>query len=204
MPFTPGERAGAATYARIQREALELFAAQGVAATSTRQISARMGTTVAALYYYFRSKDELVRVLVEPFFTRRDDLLASFDGKGPLSAEEKCSLLEGYLASLLGDVRLTRLVSLDLTVRNHPEFGPRLDAQLRRLEELLAGPKASQADVVLASAALGTIRRTVLELEGVDFDEVRDLLVDAAMAVLESKRPTRHGTKRTSRASKRK
>ena len=82
MPFTPGERAGAATYAGIQREALELFAAQGFAATPLRQISARVGTTVAALFYYFQTKDQLLRTVVEPILASWDGLLAG-PGAGP-------------------------------------------------------------------------------------------------------------------------
>ncbi len=194
MPFTPGEKAGAATYARIKEEAVELFATHGFASTALHQVASRLDITTAALYYYFSSKEELLRELVEPILASGDKLLAGFDGKRALTADEKYSLLEGYLSTLLADPRLTRLVSLDLAVRNHPEIGPRIDAQFRRVEELLAGPKPSRADTVLTWAALGTLRRSVLELEGVELDdEVRELLVGAAMGVLESARTRRDG-----------
>src|ERR1700749_2234098 len=61
------------TRARVLEVALELFAEQGFAATSTRELSERLGFTKAALYYYFRTKDDLLTALVKPVL---DDLTA--------------------------------------------------------------------------------------------------------------------------------
>jgi AcrR family transcriptional regulator len=52
----------------------ELFADQGYDATSLREIAERLGVTKAALYYHFRSKDEILRALLEPM----GDVLAEF------------------------------------------------------------------------------------------------------------------------------
>jgi AcrR family transcriptional regulator len=54
------------TRERILKVASELFIDQGFEATSLRQISERLGFTKAALYYHFRSKDEIFAALVEP------------------------------------------------------------------------------------------------------------------------------------------
>ena len=50
---------------RIQDVALELFTEQGYEATSLREIAERLGVTKAALYYHFKTKDDIVTSLVE-------------------------------------------------------------------------------------------------------------------------------------------
>src|SRR5262245_44199063 len=52
------------TRARILATAVELIAEKGFAATTTRELSERLGFTKAALYYHFRTKDDLLVALV--------------------------------------------------------------------------------------------------------------------------------------------
>src|SRR6266516_1708828 len=52
------------TRERIQAIALELFAEQGYEKTSLREIAERLGVTKAALYYHFKSKEDIVRSFV--------------------------------------------------------------------------------------------------------------------------------------------
>src|SRR6185436_11991752 len=53
------------TRSRVQKVALELFAEQGYEKTSLREIAERLGVTKAALYYHFKSKEEIVHAFVE-------------------------------------------------------------------------------------------------------------------------------------------
>jgi AcrR family transcriptional regulator len=57
---------------RIQDVALELFTEQGYEATSLREIAERLKVTKAALYYHYKTKDDIVASLM-------DDRLASLD-----------------------------------------------------------------------------------------------------------------------------
>jgi AcrR family transcriptional regulator len=50
--------------AEILDAAAELFAGQGIAATTTRQIADRVGVRQASLYYYFAGKDEILLELL--------------------------------------------------------------------------------------------------------------------------------------------
>ena len=43
--------------------ALDLFAEKGFAQTATRELAERLGFTKAALYYHFRTKDDLLAAL---------------------------------------------------------------------------------------------------------------------------------------------
>ncbi|MFK8253688.1 TetR/AcrR family transcriptional regulator [Ancylobacter terrae] len=67
-------RDGAGTRARIEGEALRLFAQRGVAGTSVRDIAQAAGVAEGALYRHFPSKEELARDL---FLTRYAELAAA-------------------------------------------------------------------------------------------------------------------------------
>jgi AcrR family transcriptional regulator len=54
------ERRGGETRERILDVALELFNEQGYERTSLREIAERLGVTKAALYYHFKSKEDIL------------------------------------------------------------------------------------------------------------------------------------------------
>jgi AcrR family transcriptional regulator len=63
------------TRARIEEVALELFVEQGYEGTSLREIAARLEVTKAALYYHFRTKEDIVAALLADWATALDGLL---------------------------------------------------------------------------------------------------------------------------------
>jgi AcrR family transcriptional regulator len=63
------------TREQIRALALELFAERGYDATSLREIAERLGITKAAVYYHFRTKEEILTSLVNDFFSEVDELL---------------------------------------------------------------------------------------------------------------------------------
>ncbi len=64
------------TRSRIQAIALELFTEQGYEATSLREIAERLGVTKAALYYHFKTKEDIVASLMQDRVDAITDLLA--------------------------------------------------------------------------------------------------------------------------------
>jgi AcrR family transcriptional regulator len=60
----PASGAEVAPRTEILDAAAELFASQGIAATTTRQIAERVGIRQASLYYYFAGKDEILLELL--------------------------------------------------------------------------------------------------------------------------------------------
>ncbi|PRX49976.1 TetR family transcriptional regulator [Prauserella shujinwangii] len=63
------------TRERIQRVALELFAEQGYEKTSLREIAERLDLTKAALYYHFKTKEDIVHSFMSDLASALDDLL---------------------------------------------------------------------------------------------------------------------------------
>lgn len=167
---------------RLRRAALELVAAHGFEATSYQDLARAVGVTKAAVYYHYRSKDDLLAELVDPLVVDLEALLRRAEG-GRLAAGPR-ALLEGYLGLLLGHRPLVALVVQDAAVVNHPAVGRRLAEQHRRLQALLVGPGADAAAEARAAAAVGALRRPLLVLPEADFSRLRDVLVDAAARAL--------------------
>src|ERR1700744_2845926 len=88
------------TRARIQQGALELFAEQGYERTSLREVAERLGVTKAALYYHFKSKEDIVLSFTEDYFGRLDALIAWGQDQppGPQTARE---LLSRYITIVM-------------------------------------------------------------------------------------------------------
>src|SRR6202050_2049931 len=88
------------TRAQAQQVALELFAEQGYERTALREIAERLGVTKAALYYHFKSKEDIVRSFTEDYFARIDALIA-WGREQPSSAETATELLDRYITIVM-------------------------------------------------------------------------------------------------------
>src|SRR6516164_4852611 len=88
------------TRARIQQVALELFAEHGYERTSLREIAERLGVTKAALYYHFKSKEDIVRSFTEDYFDRLDALIEWGQGQPP-TAQTASELLDRYISIVM-------------------------------------------------------------------------------------------------------
>jgi len=104
---------------RILDAAEQLFADRGFANTSLRQITAAAGANIAAVNYYFQSKEALIRAVFSrrlvPINKRRLELLDQLEARGkPLSVEEVLrAFIEPVLCSpqgLQGFMTFGRLV----------------------------------------------------------------------------------------------
>src|SRR2546423_15701713 len=83
------------TRSRIQAIALELFAEQGYEKTSLREIAERLGVTKAALYYHFKSKEDIVRSFTEDYRAELDTVIA-WGASQPPSPESRAEILARY------------------------------------------------------------------------------------------------------------
>src|SRR5467141_3930663 len=91
----PPRRARGDTRERIQAVALELFAEDGYEKTSLREIAERLGVTKAALYYHFKSKEDIVRSFTEDNVTELDELIA-WGRAQPRTSENRALILDRY------------------------------------------------------------------------------------------------------------
>ncbi|GGO14349.1 TetR/AcrR family transcriptional regulator [Microbispora bryophytorum] len=84
---------------RIQEVAIRLFTEQGYEATSLREIAEALGVTKAALYYHFRTKEDIVASLIEDRVKALDELIA-WAGGHPHTPEIRGELIRRYSAQM--------------------------------------------------------------------------------------------------------
>lgn len=171
------------TRERILATALELIAEKGFAATSTRELSERLGFTKAALYYHFHTKEDLLVALIEPGLQQIRDLLDRTTSAGPAGSRE---LLDGYIAVVINNLDLTRVLSREPAISRVE----RLIGLYRPLYEELIGrllerERADAADVARVHVALGGIHAALLNHPPLaDISEVRRGAFAAACGAL--------------------
>jgi AcrR family transcriptional regulator len=131
------------TRERIKEVALELFTEHGYEQTSLREIAERLGVTKAALYYHFKSKEEIVRAFVEDRVASMDELIgwAKTQPPGP---DTRVAFLNRYAAEIdLGKQHsIMRFFQENQPALKGTEIGARMRDQVLDLIEALAGPDA--------------------------------------------------------------
>lgn len=126
----------ATTRDRILRAARELFADQGYARTSIRQVADRAGANSALIYYYFGNKADLFEASMgEPSHQLRAMLERALAAPPPASHRLELFLRE-YVPFALTQIPLTALVFRSLS-SGDPELAERMRAQLEPNAALL-------------------------------------------------------------------
>ena len=87
------------TRSRIQEVALRLFIAGGYEATSLREIAEEVGVTKAALYYHFKTKDEIVTSLIDDRIAKMKELIA-WGQTLPRTPEGRATFIRRYADEL--------------------------------------------------------------------------------------------------------
>lgn len=178
------------TRARIQRVALELFAEQGYETTSLREIAERLDVTKAALYYHFKSKEDIVAGLVGDAYAKIEALIA-WAGQQPPTPRARAEILSRYLHLVAGFSSVFRMLHQNQAAVSSLGIAKTQGAALyresaRALADVLAGPRASMAERARAMMALGGINVAWNFLEaGADHDELADALIRAATRLLD-------------------
>ncbi|WP_173041443.1 TetR/AcrR family transcriptional regulator [Phytohabitans flavus] len=143
------------TRSRIQAVALELFTEEGYEKTSLREIAERLGVTKAALYYHFKSKDEIVNSFVEDRIGLMDELIEWGEAQPP-TVESRRTLVVRYAEQFFGTNRHTvmRFFEQNQTALKSLSAGKEMRARMIRVADLLARPETSHEAQVRAALAL--------------------------------------------------
>ena len=180
---------GCDTRARLRELALQLFAEQGYEKTSLREIAEHLGVTKAALYYYFKSKEDIVRSLVEDYVADLDELIAW--GKAqPRTAAVRAEIIRRYLHVVASGTEVFRMLhqnqaavaSLATAKERGEVFRERMDA----LIDLLTEPGAPLQDQVRAASSLISISYCCVRFENrvSSQEELEQALLDVAMELV--------------------
>ena len=94
------------TRERIQQIALDLFAEQGYDKTSLREIADKLGVTKAALYYHYKTKEEILASALEDYMAEVAELI-TWGQQQPGTGEVRQELIRRYAQVI--DRRLTAM-----------------------------------------------------------------------------------------------
>jgi len=168
MDGTKQQRRGD-TRQRIQDVALELFAEQGYEKTSLREIAERLDVTKAALYYHFKTKEE---ILVSIF----DDLsqpiveLIEWGKQQPQSLETKHEIIRRYSDTLAGAAPLFRFMQENQSTVKELRIGETFRNRMMGMRDILIDPDAELIDQVRCVSAMFTLHAGMFALNDIEGD----------------------------------
>ncbi|MEE6309465.1 TetR family transcriptional regulator [Plantactinospora veratri] len=175
------------TRSRIQAVALELFTEQGYEKTSLREIAERLGVTKAALYYHFRSKDDIVHSFVSDRIERLDRLI-EWAAEQPVDAAGRRATLRRYCEEFFGDDgrNVMRFFEQNQTVVKQLSSGQMMRERMLRIAELLSRADPSPAGQLRATLALFAVHGSLFALRGeISTRERRELALGIANELLD-------------------
>ena len=174
-----------AAQARVVTAALDLFATHGVGGTSLGMIAEALGVTKAAVYFQYRTKDEIVIAAAEANLAKLERVLDAAEAEA--GRPEALDLLLGRLVDLAveqrrivniiqGDPVMVRLIA------EHEPFRELMD----RLHRLLVGDDPDpdlRVPVAMLTAAIGSAAAHPLVAD-LDDETLRVQLLDLARPFL--------------------
>ncbi|MEV0985516.1 helix-turn-helix domain-containing protein [Streptomyces sp. NPDC049949] len=169
------------TRQRIQDVALELFAEQGYEKTSLREIAERLEVTKAALYYHFKTKEDIIISVFEDL-TRPIDELIDWAERQPRTLEMKREVLRRYSEAMAAGAPLYRFMQENQATMRELSIGETVKRRLFTLVELLRTEDGPLADQVRCVSALFTLHAGMMFLQHVEGDpeETRQAALEVA------------------------
>jgi AcrR family transcriptional regulator len=147
------------TRGEILEVAQELFADQGYDATSLREIAERLGITKAALYYHFRSKDDILRALIEPMGEVLNELVRRLEAAHDTA--DWAAALDWIIGMIFENVALFRILERNRhsVQQLHEAFDELQDhlALHERIRIAAEGAASNVEEEIRMFAALGAV-----------------------------------------------
>lgn len=184
------------TRARIQQIALELFTEHGYDKTSLREIAERLGVTKAALYYHFKSKEEIVESFIQDSVTKVDELIAWL-AEQPRTLETRREFVQRYSEAMNSrrQHNLMRFFESNQAAMRSMSAGLKMRDRFVEMLKLLSEPGASLADQLRSGLSvwvlhaswffLRDVEATTEERQAAALEVALDLVDQSATAVPE-------------------
>lgn len=164
------KRKGSETKAEAQRVALELFTTKGFEATSLREIAEQLGISKAALYYHFKSKNDIVNSMMSSRGNEAAELLAWAVSQEPSPDLLERTVLRWVDSTSVDKLRGIRFVNanpnLMRSVVSNP--GGQIRDSLGAVAELVAGKDADPTRKLLVRMAFLSINSALMAASGTE------------------------------------
>ncbi|ASR34941.1 TetR family transcriptional regulator [Prauserella marina] len=178
------------TRSRLLATALTLFSEHGVEGTSLQMIAAELGVTKAAVYYHFKTKDEITEAVAAPALRELDAVIDE-----ALAQRSRGAQIDHALAGFADLVVQHRaLVAL---FNSDPGIMRAIDRSLSgnenlmtRLMTILVGPEPDFADRITVHVVLVGLAMAggAVEYRDIDDDTLRGQLIEVGRKLLGRRR----------------
>ncbi|MFE2060559.1 TetR/AcrR family transcriptional regulator [Streptomyces sp. NPDC059446] len=184
MGSTPQPRRGN-TRQRIQDVALDLFAEQGYEKTSLREIAEHLQVTKAALYYHFKTKEDILVSIFEDLNRPVEALLEWGEGQ-PRTLETKVEILVRYSKALRAAEPLFVFMQENQATVRELSIGHTIKHRVIALVDLIKDPDAPLTDQVRCFSALFTMHAGMMALRDAEGDpeEKRKAALEVAIELV--------------------
>jgi len=176
---------------RLIAVAVDLFSRHSYEGTSLQMIADEIGFTKGAIYHHFRTREDLLRAIIDPMLDQLGDIVAGAEARRTASARAE-HMLTGYVNHLAANRDVAAVLALDPGVlsvlRENPEWELLIRRQIALLAALTPGPAGRvKASVVMAGLAAAVDPRVA----DIDDDGIRELLVETGRRTLGLRAPRR-------------
>ena len=174
------------TRARIRSVALELFAEQGYEKTSLREIAERLDVTKAALYYHFKTKEDIVASLFEDFRAEGEELLEWARGQQPTPASRR-EFVRRYAEIIEGPGKeMLRFMQVNEPAVRELKAASDLRERMKSYAEFMVDEKAGLPDQIRARLSILTLHMTHFAMRDTAFseDEVHAAALEVALGLV--------------------
>ena len=186
------ERGTGDVRARLHEAALRLFAEHGVSGTSLQMIADDIGVTKAAVYYHYRTKDEIVLGVITPFMDRLAEVTEAARAQRGRRAQVE-TVLTGLVDVVVAAREVYVVMAHDPSVGHLQAGHERLRGVGEQLLALISGPDPDDETRITALVFLAGLTGPLSDPASArtDDDELRRVLLDLGRRLLLSRRPSR-------------
>lgn len=181
--------AAGATRERLVEAAVRLITRHGFAGTSLQMIADELSFTKAAIYYHFRTREQLLSAVVEPFLTRVRTVIDDAERQRTAAARAD-QMVCGYVELAVRNRALVSALANDPSVnealRNRPEWVGVIDRQMDLLADIDPGPAGTVKAAMVFSGIAGAAG---VAAEGTSDEDLSGYLIDAARRTLGLRAP---------------
>lgn len=193
-PREPREKNQPSTRERIQRTAISLFSEAGYERTSLREIAERLGVTKAALYYHFKTKEDIAASFFDSY-AEDVDRVCEWGESAPRSLETRSEILRRYAEVIRSHVEVLRFQQVNQAALTRLDRGSIFRQRLLRLHSLVTDEDDELIHRMRAWDALTTLYSNWITFpRTTDSDkEVREASLEIAIRLLEANEREKRG-----------
>ena len=180
------------TRRRLLESAMKLIGQYSFAGTSLQMIADDLDLTKAAIYYHFRTREQLLIALMDPILTEIGALVENAERQRSARARAEV-MVAGYADIVSRNRTLAAVTTFDPSVRcvlrNQPEWSAVIDRQLA----LLAGADSSVSGSINAAVVMtGLAGGASTAPHRIDDDTLRAHLIEVGRRTLGLPEPPPH------------